>query len=176
MGAFSAIGVPHDVLRLTLRMWSTIQAITILRAIAQACTGFASPAMNRPQSQFPVPYFAEAQGRWRALLFHNLVWQSPGIPVMKAPRSATWPSKCIVQFISPPSDHTDRLRSCPVCGQVLSELGLASLQEAHIKSCLDGGGRSPSGRISDAGRYIVYKLPSESSLIGDECGSNHEFF
>ncbi|KIO30228.1 hypothetical protein M407DRAFT_156999 [Tulasnella calospora MUT 4182] len=61
------------------------------------------------------------------------------------------------------------LADCPVCGQVLSELGSAALQEAHIKSCLDGGGQSPSGRISDAGRYIVYKLPAESSLIGDEC-------
>lgn len=38
-----------------------------------------------------------------------------------------------------------------------------------MKSCLDGGGRTPTSNMPQAGRYIVYKLPAESTLIGDEC-------
>lgn len=57
-----------------------------------------------------------------------------------------------------------------MCGQNLADLGPAYVQESHVKNCLDGGGRSPGG-LTQAGKYIVYKLPPESSLIGDECKS-----
>ena len=55
--------------------------------------------------------------------------------------------------------------SCPVCSQNLAELGPASAQEAHVKNCLDGG----SGISPQTSKYLVYKLPGESALIGTEC-------
>ncbi|KAG8901712.1 hypothetical protein FRC00_005116 [Tulasnella sp. 408] len=63
--AYSATVAPHDGQHLTPRTWFMIQAITIIPAMAQACTAFASPATNKPRPQFPAPYFAEARGRWR---------------------------------------------------------------------------------------------------------------
>jgi len=66
------------------------------------------------------------------------------------------------------SDISD-LADCPVCGSSLADLGPAAVQEAHVKSCLEGGGRTPVADMPQAGRYIVYKLPAESSLIGQEC-------
>jgi hypothetical protein len=42
-------------------------------------------------------------------------------------------------------------------------MGSADEQEAHVKNCLEGG----SGPTSS--KYLVYKLPLESILIGTEC-------
>jgi hypothetical protein len=42
------------------------------------------------------------------------------------------------------------------------------MQEAHVKSCLDGGVTGPAS-AQQAGKYLVYKLPAESTLIGIEC-------
>ena len=39
------------------------------------------------------------------------------------------------------------------------------MQEAHVKNCLEGG----SGTTPQAAKYLVYKLPEESTLIGVEC-------
>lgn len=39
------------------------------------------------------------------------------------------------------------------------------MQEAHVKNCLEGG----SGATPQAAKYLVYKLPTESTLIGVEC-------
>lgn len=65
--------------------------------------------------------------------------------------------------VSALSVHT----SCPVCGQNLAELGTAELQEAHVKSCLEG---PRGGSITEQPvKYLVYKLPTESALIGVEC-------
>jgi hypothetical protein len=61
------------------------------------------------------------------------------------------------------------LADCPVCGTPLNELGSPAMQEAHVKSCLDGPSGGPG--FSQAGRYLVYKLPAESALIGIECTS-----
>lgn len=55
--------------------------------------------------------------------------------------------------------------SCPVCGINLSDLGSAAAQEAHVKICLEG----ESGTSPQTTRYLVYKLPGESRLIGTEC-------
>lgn len=52
-----------------------------------------------------------------------------------------------------------------MCSRNLSELGTASEQEAHVRSCLEGD-TSKSPQIA---RYLVYKLPAESALIGIEC-------
>lgn len=59
------------------------------------------------------------------------------------------------------------LADCPVCGTLLADLGTPSMQEAHVKSCLDGPSGGPG--INQAGKYLVYKLPAESTLIGVEC-------
>lgn len=61
------------------------------------------------------------------------------------------------------------LADCPVCGTSLNDFGSPAMQEAHVKSCLDGPSGGPG--ISQAGRYLVYKLPAESALIGVECTS-----
>lgn len=58
------------------------------------------------------------------------------------------------------------LCSCPVCGVNLADVGPAPLQEAHVRSCLEGGG---GGASTQAAKYLVYKLPEESALIGTEC-------
>lgn len=54
---------------------------------------------------------------------------------------------------------------CPVCNSNLADLGDAYEQESHVKNCLDGG----SGTTPQAAKYLVYKLPAESTLIGVEC-------
>jgi hypothetical protein len=54
---------------------------------------------------------------------------------------------------------------CPVCGNDLADLGTSEEQEIHVKSCLEGGG----GATSQSAKYLVYKLPAESILIGTEC-------
>ena len=57
--------------------------------------------------------------------------------------------------------------SCPVCGVNLVDIGPAPLQEAHVKNCLEGG----TGTSPQSAKYLVYKLPEESALIGTECKS-----
>ena len=52
-----------------------------------------------------------------------------------------------------------------MCNANLADLGPASVQESHVKNCLDGG----SGTTLQAAKYLVYKLPVESALIGLEC-------
>jgi hypothetical protein len=56
-------------------------------------------------------------------------------------------------------------QSCPVCSQNLADLGSAAVQEDHVRTCLEGG----AGASSQSARYLVYKLPVESALIGTEC-------
>jgi len=63
------------------------------------------------------------------------------------------------------SSQLSDLAECPVCSRNLAELGLAAEQEAHVKECLDGG-KGPSQQTA---RYLVYRLPGESVLIGIEC-------
>ncbi|TFK55808.1 hypothetical protein OE88DRAFT_1652296 [Heliocybe sulcata] len=66
-----------------------------------------------------------------------------------------------------PSARVGRLtlRRCPVCSQNLEELGDSSVQEAHVKLCLEGG----AGASPPTAKYLVYRLPAESALIGVEC-------
>ncbi|KAI0049654.1 FYVE-domain-containing protein [Auriscalpium vulgare] len=63
------------------------------------------------------------------------------------------------------SSQLSDLADCPVCNQNLAELGPAAAQEDHVRSCLDGG----TGRSPQSAKYLVYRLPSESTLIGMEC-------
>ncbi|KAF9263528.1 hypothetical protein L218DRAFT_901696, partial [Marasmius fiardii PR-910] len=57
------------------------------------------------------------------------------------------------------------LAECPVCNTGLDLLGGATEQEAHVKACLEGG-YNPE---SQAAKYLVYRLPPNSALIGVEC-------
>lgn len=70
---------------------------------------------------------------------------------------------------SPTSGHTSSqlsdLAECPVCNSNLSDLGPAAVQEAHVRNCLEGG----NGAAPQTAKYLVYKLPAESALIGVEC-------
>ncbi|KAF8341512.1 uncharacterized protein EI90DRAFT_2905326, partial [Cantharellus anzutake] len=64
------------------------------------------------------------------------------------------------------SSQLSDLGECPVCTTNLADLGPASAQEDHVRTCLEGG----SGHgTQQSGRYLVYKLPQESVLIGVEC-------
>ncbi|KAL8286312.1 hypothetical protein RQP46_004800 [Phenoliferia psychrophenolica] len=67
-----------------------------------------------------------------------------------------------------PSDagqsDASELQDCPVCGEVLSDLGGRTEQEEHVKDCLETGG----GTIAANGRYLVFKLPP-GPLVSEEC-------
>ncbi|TFK43397.1 hypothetical protein BDQ12DRAFT_695591 [Crucibulum laeve] len=63
------------------------------------------------------------------------------------------------------SSQLSDLADCPVCNQNLDEVGDAEAQEAHVKSCLEGG----SGATPQSAKYLVYRLPAESTLLGVEC-------
>ncbi|KAF5370028.1 hypothetical protein D9758_001168 [Tetrapyrgos nigripes] len=63
------------------------------------------------------------------------------------------------------SSQLSDLAECPVCNTNLDHVGGATEQEAHVKNCLEGG----AGTTPQAAKYLVYKLPSESALIGVEC-------
>ncbi|KAI0650620.1 FYVE zinc finger-domain-containing protein [Trametes meyenii] len=63
------------------------------------------------------------------------------------------------------SSQLSDLAECPVCNTSLNDLGPAEVQEAHVKNCLEGG----SGKAPQSAKYLVYKLPAESALIGTEC-------
>lgn len=63
------------------------------------------------------------------------------------------------------SSQLSDLAECPVCNSNLEQVGHAAEQEAHVKNCLEGG----SGATQQAAKYLVYRLPAESSLIGVEC-------
>lgn len=54
-----------------------------------------------------------------------------------------------------------------MCSTSLADLGLPVEQEAHVKNCLEGG----AGTTPEAAKYLVYKLPAESALLGVECKS-----
>lgn len=55
--------------------------------------------------------------------------------------------------------------SCPVCYQNLDEVGGPAEQELHVKNCLEGG----KGATPETAKYLVYRLPAESTLLGVEC-------
>ncbi|TFL05679.1 hypothetical protein BDV98DRAFT_229793 [Pterulicium gracile] len=63
------------------------------------------------------------------------------------------------------SSQLSDLAECPVCNHNLDNFGTAAEQEAHVKHCLDGG----SSSAPQAAKYLVYRLPAESTLISVEC-------
>ncbi|KAF9569350.1 hypothetical protein CPC08DRAFT_784021 [Agrocybe pediades] len=67
------------------------------------------------------------------------------------------------------SSQLSDLADCPVCNQNLDEVGDAQAQEFHVKSCLEGNSGTPSSGISQPAKYLVYRLPAESALLGVEC-------
>jgi hypothetical protein len=67
------------------------------------------------------------------------------------------------------SSQLSDLAECPVCNENLDDLGPPSVQELHVKQCLDGG----AGASPQSAKYLVYKLPGESSLVGVECKLVH---
>ncbi|SNX85550.1 uncharacterized protein MEPE_04259 [Melanopsichium pennsylvanicum] len=77
--------------------------------------------------------------------------------------------------LAPPSDVSSRaseLTECPVCSTSLSALGNSEEQEAHVRNCLENGG----GGSLQGGRYLVYKLPENSPIVGKECSICMEDF
>lgn len=77
--------------------------------------------------------------------------------------------------LAPPSDVSSRaseLTECPVCSTTLSALGGSEEQEAHVRNCLENGG----GGSMQGGRYLVYKLPEDSPIVGKECSICMEDF
>ncbi|KAF5393644.1 hypothetical protein D9757_000137 [Collybiopsis confluens] len=63
------------------------------------------------------------------------------------------------------SSQLSDLAECPVCNTNLEHVGNAAEQEVHVKNCLDGG----AGPTHQAAKYLVYKLPADSTLVGIEC-------
>ena len=63
------------------------------------------------------------------------------------------------------SSQLSDLAECPVCNENLDDLGPPSVQELHVKQCLEGG----TGTSPQSAKYLVYKLPGESTLVGIEC-------
>lgn len=81
----------------------------------------------------------------------------------------------ILSPLAPPSDVSSRaseLTECPVCSTSLSALGGSEEQEAHVRNCLENGG----GGSMQGGRYLVYKLPENSPIVGKECSICMEDF
>ncbi|PWN51581.1 FYVE-domain-containing protein [Violaceomyces palustris] len=63
------------------------------------------------------------------------------------------------------SSRASELNECPVCSITLAGLGEAEAQEEHVRNCLENGG----GGTMQGGRYLVYKLPDNSPIVGKEC-------
>ena len=63
------------------------------------------------------------------------------------------------------SSQLSDLADCPVCNENLEDLGPPSMQELHVKLCLEGG----TGTSPQSAKYLVYRLPGESTLVGIEC-------
>ncbi|KAI9262872.1 FYVE zinc finger-domain-containing protein [Helicostylum pulchrum] len=55
------------------------------------------------------------------------------------------------------------MTECPVCAKKLTEYDTVKEQEHHVQECFNNGS-SPIGI-----RFVVYKLTSNSALIGQEC-------
>ncbi|KAI9251792.1 hypothetical protein BDA99DRAFT_411649, partial [Phascolomyces articulosus] len=58
------------------------------------------------------------------------------------------------------------MMECPVCGKNLDAYGGTNEQELHVQTCLNAN--TPAAALSGI-RYVVYKLPSNSALMGQEC-------
>ncbi|KAG2158794.1 FYVE-domain-containing protein, partial [Suillus bovinus] len=63
------------------------------------------------------------------------------------------------------SSQLSDLAECPVCSTSLADLGQPAEQEAHVRICLEGDAET----TPQSAKYLVYKLPGESALLGVEC-------
>lgn len=102
---------------------------------------------------------------WSALLLtkNDLLFQAIFPGGNQAHNSVILQSKSVLSLSL--ASYLDVMFRCPVCNVSLADLGPASVQESHVKNCLDGG----PGTTPQAAKYLVYKLPAESALIGVEC-------
>ncbi|PWN18880.1 hypothetical protein BCV69DRAFT_251674 [Microstroma glucosiphilum] len=66
------------------------------------------------------------------------------------------------------TSRASQLNECPVCNTSLALLGDQSAQEMHVQTCLETGGAGGAASVQ-AGRYLVYRLPAESPILGREC-------
>lgn len=66
------------------------------------------------------------------------------------------------------TSRASQLNECPVCNTSLALLGTQSAQETHVQTCLETGGAGGAASVQ-AGRYLVYRLPAESPILGREC-------
>jgi hypothetical protein len=115
--------------------------------------------------RFPVDYKAPVEPPWSELLStkNGLPFRATSPEGNQAHSSVISQSMSFSMLSSVP--YVNILFRCPVCNSSLADLGPASEQESHVKNCLDGG----SGTTPQAAKYLVYKLPAESALIGVEC-------
>ncbi|KAJ7638693.1 FYVE-domain-containing protein [Roridomyces roridus] len=69
------------------------------------------------------------------------------------------------------SSQLSDLAECPVCNRNLEDVGDAIAQETHVRTCLEGGTGPASQGPNRTPKYLVYRLPPESSLVNVECAS-----
>ena len=136
--------------------------------IHQRFIEFVMPATNKSPPMYLVGSKAYARGLWReSWLNLRRCSEFREIDRSRPRRLATLLSKC--KDSTDPNQKAHFCFSCPVCSLNLAELGPPAVQEAHVKNCLDGPSDGPG--VNQAGRYLVYKLPAGSALIGVECES-----
>lgn len=67
------------------------------------------------------------------------------------------------------TSRASELQECPVCSTPLSQFGPQELQEDHLRICLESNGGGGVASLSQSNRYLVYRLPFESPILGREC-------
>ncbi|KAH7105458.1 hypothetical protein BKA62DRAFT_612996 [Auriculariales sp. MPI-PUGE-AT-0066] len=65
------------------------------------------------------------------------------------------------------SSQVSDLAECPVCSRSLADIGTVPEQEAHVRNCLEGGSGALARQTGP--KYLVYRLPPDSPLVGTEC-------
>jgi hypothetical protein len=126
--------------------------------------GYAPPVMMLSPRLSRALWVVAGRQPWSASSWIKVVLVCLILVVNQALRSVTLRSKCI-SARGGLVTHFSHLHRCPVCSRDLAQFGSSEEQEAHVRSCLEGG----SGATTQSAKYLVYKLPPESILIGTEC-------
>ncbi|KAI9313101.1 hypothetical protein BX666DRAFT_733099 [Dichotomocladium elegans] len=119
----------------------------------------------------------------RVMLPFSHIVQDPAVPMEQHYRISLQPQRACdgcFEKLSRPRGQTSRPASlmmrrtpstqsmmldCPVCGKGLDEFGGTAEQEDHVQACLSANTSAAMSGI----RYVVYKLPPDSALLGQEC-------